>query len=387
MVSVAFAACLVGQSTVRVKDYAGLRSALIQARPGTTVLLEPGDYHGGFHFVGPAGSAGNPITIGASNPKNPPRIVGGGLHFVSPSYLFIHDLVIDGGPEGGRGNGINLDDGGDRNRPAHHISLKRITVLNYNSKGGHGIKMAGVDNFRIDECHVKNWDVCGIDLVGCHKGLIENCRIEDGVGVGVQAKGASSEVTVRRCRFTDSGNRGVNMGGSTGDPYFRPPFETIPHGQRYEARNITVEGCTFIRGDSAVAFVNLDGGIVRQNTLYLQNRWAMRILQETNRPDFHPSRKGIFERNIVVFNSVQWFEGGVNIGPNTAPKSFVFEKNFWYCQDQPSRSEPRLPTVEKGGIVGVDPQFINPDEGNFALKSNSPAFFFGALSLGWLSGT
>ena len=33
--------------------------------------------------------------------------------------------------------------------------------------------------------------------------------------VGVQAKGGSRDVTIRRCRFDEVGDRGVNIGGNT----------------------------------------------------------------------------------------------------------------------------------------------------------------------------
>src|SRR5262249_46563497 len=95
-------------------------------------------------------------------------------------------------------------------------------------------------------------------------------------------------------------------------------------------------------------------------------------------PGFVPSRNGRFEENIVVFRSDQWFEGGVNIGPGTAPKTFKFARNVWYCDDRPERSKPTLPTPEEDALIGENPQFRDPARGDFTLLPNSPATGRGA---------
>jgi hypothetical protein len=111
---------------------------------------------------------------------------------------------------------------------------------------------------------------------------------------------------------------------------------------------------------AAVAFVGVDGSVVRSNTIYRPKRWALRILQETREPGFVPSRRGVFTDNVIVFHSSEWAEGGVNIGPNTAPDTFQFARNWWYCLDQPDRSKPRLPVPEVDGVYGKPPPFRDP---------------------------
>src|SRR5262249_48860464 len=96
---------------------------------------------------------------------------------------------------------------------------------------------------------------------------------------------------------------------------------------------------------------------------------------------FVPCRKGVFENNVVVFRSAEWVGGGVNVGPNTEPKSFTFAGNLWYCEDRPDRSEPRLPTPEKGGVVGRDPRFNDPAKGDFKVDAEGPARGRGAHAL------
>ena len=178
------------------------------------------------------------------------------------------------------------------------------------------------------------------------------------------AAGGTSDVTISRCRFEHAGQRGVNIGGSTGLAYFRPK----PQG--YEAKNITVEDCTFIGSMSPVAFVGVDGATVRFNTFYRPGKWAFRILQETRGSDFVPCRNGRFTDNLIAFNS-DALTTPVNIGDGTAPETFTLARNAWYSLDRPDRSRPRLPIDETGGVYGVKPAFVDAEAGDLRLKPDS----------------
>lgn len=371
MLAITLGLTLQGQE-IRVDDIGSLRAALTQAKPGTRILVGPREFPTGLYITNINGTAKAPIVLAAADPLHPP-IFRGAIQFEAVSYLEVRDLAI----VGVSGNAIGIDDNGVREKPAHHITLKNLRITDAPGGGTNGIKMAGVDDFHIDNCTVEKWGGCAIDLVGCHKGLIENCRFDHGLGLGVQAKGASNDITIRRCTFKDYGGRGVNIGGSTGIPYFRPPLESTT-GPHYEAKTITVEGCTFSGGDAPVAFVGCDASIFRFNTIYKPKKWALRILQETTTPDFLPSRNGRFEDNIIVFQSDQWFEGGVNIGPRTTPSTFGFAKNWWFCPDNPGRSQPTLPTTEANPTVGHDPM-LNPE--TMTVSPASPAVKYGAQAL------
>lgn len=363
---------------VVVRDSQGVWAAVRRARPGTRVLLAPGDYAGGIYLENIHGTKENPIVIGAVDPEHPPRIVGGaaGIQLSDPAYLELRDLVLTGAT----GNGLSVDDGGTYDTPAHDVFLRRLTISDVGPRGNRdGIKLSGVDDFRVEQCVIRNWGDGGqgIDMVGCHKGVIEGCafdQTERSGGEGVQAKGGSSDVTVRRCRFEHIPSRAVNAGGSTGLQFFRP------RAQGCEAKRIVVEGSTFFDCQSAVAFVGVDGATVRFNTIYRPGKWAIRILQETTAPGFVPCRNGVFEDNIILFRSDHWFEGGVNVGPNTAPDTFRFARNVWYCEDRPDRSAPALPTPETDGVVGKDPLLRDPLAGDFRLKEGSPAAGKGATA-------
>ncbi|MCX8037421.1 MAG: right-handed parallel beta-helix repeat-containing protein [Candidatus Sumerlaeia bacterium] len=358
------------------------------AKPGARIQVAAGEYAGGHAFQNLRGEPGQPIVIEAADPQNPPvfKGAGGGLHLSDPCYVELRNLTFTGA----RTNGINIDDGGSYDTPAHHIVLSGLRITDIGSNGNQdGIKLSGVDDFRVEGCVIERWGTGGgsaIDMVGCHRGVIERCTIRH-TGVfnnsGVQAKGGSSDIVVRRNTFENAGDRAVNIGGSTGRKFFRPPLKedgdkrVAPTGSYSEAKDIMVEGNVFIGGGAPVAFVGCDGAVVRFNTIYRPTRWALRILQETREPDFVPSRNGEFSDNLIVFRSDQW-RGPVNVGEGTAPETFRFARNFWYCENDPSRSRPVLPTNETNGQYGQNPQLRDPAKGDFGVAPQSPAARCGA---------
>ena len=370
-----------------VSNAAGFRTAVAAAKPGTRILLAAGTYPGGFFFKNLQGENNRPIVIAAADPKHPPVIQGGtvGLHLIDPAFVEIEDLTFTGATA----NGVSIDDGGSFDTPAHHVVLRRLKIADVGAQGNHdGLKLSGVTDFRVEECTIERWGTrggSGIDMVGCHRGAIEKTllRHTDATGAtganGVQAKGGSSAIVIRRNRFENAGGRSVNIGGSTGAPYFRPPLE---EGKEHrEAREIRVEGNTFIGGGTATAFVGVDGAVVRFNTIYRPGRWALRILQENTAPGFVPSRNGEFTDNLIAFDSKQWASGGVNVGPGTAPRTFTFARNFWFCLDAPARSRPTLPVEETAGLYGQNPEFRDADHGDLRLRPSSPARATGAEAL------
>lgn len=358
---------------VRVTDDASLRSALRGAGAGTVIRLAPGRYQPGVFADNLQGTPERPIVIEGEDPQRPPLFEGGstGWQLSDCAHLVLRNIAV----RGQRANGINIDDGGSYDTPSHHLVLDKLHISEIGPRGNFdGIKLSGVDDFVVRDCAFDGWGGQAIDMVGCHRGAIEDCTFQGREGfsqdAGPQTKGGSSQIAIRGCVFLNAGGRAVNVGGSTGLAYFRP------RGARYEAKDILVEGCVFAGSQAPVALVGVDGAVVRYNTIFRPDKWVLRILQETTEPGFAACRNGRFEHNLIVFRragvAIQ-----VNIGPHTSPETFVFADNLWYCEDRPQASRPDLPTAETGGVYGIDPQLAGWEQ-NRLRPQNPQAARFGA---------
>ena len=331
-----------------VHNSAELLNALRKAQDIETIHLAPGEYTGGIYIRDISGRADAPITIRAADPNNPPvfsKAGGQAIHMADCSHVTLAHIKVQGYPA----NGINIDDGGTFQTPSHHIVLNNITILNTGPKGNRdALKMSGVDEFVVKNCRFEGWGGSGIDLVGCHSGKITNCTFVGKEGYsqsnGIQLKGGTSNIIVEKCLFRNAGHRSINLGGSTGLRFFRPKVDD------YEATDITVAGNKFIGSMSPIAWVTARGGHVHHNTIIFPEKWILRILQETKDTKFKPCHDGIFENNLIIYDSkVDVF---VNVGPRTAPETFKFRNNAWYQADGSGR-KPTLPTPEENGIYNV----------------------------------
>ena len=356
------ASAMAGQA-VRVADDAQLRRALAEARAGTTISIAPGRYRGGLYLSDRSGTAEAPIVIEGGDPNRPPVFQGGVqlIHLSDCSYVVLRNVVARGFP----GNGLNVDDGGSFDTPAHHILLENVTVQDTGPRGNRdGMKLSGVDRFVIRRCRIEGWGGSSIDMVGCHHGLIEDCVFvaKDGFSqaTGIQMKGGSADILVQACFFDGrrGGGRAVNIGGSTGLRYFRPKVGDC------EATDITVAGNRFVGSAAAVAWATARGGHVHHNTICQPLRWPLRILQEQPTDRFKPSHGGVFEDNVVVYGRVV---SVVNIGPNTAPETFTFRRNAWFRAGD--ARPPSLPAAETGGVYGVDPRLAKTDTAEMTVTS------------------
>jgi hypothetical protein len=356
---------------IRVGNREELVRALRTAEAGTTIRLAPGRYQGGLASSKLSGTKERPIVLAGEDPANPPVIEGGGsgLHLSSPSHVELRDLVI----RAASGNGLNIDDSGSPDTPAHDLVLRNIVVSEVGPRGNRdGIKLSGVNDFRVEGCRVERWGSSGsaIDIVGCARGVVKDCKFLNAGGDsanGVQTKGGSSDIAIQHCRFENAGGRAVNLGGNTGLAYFRP------RDANYEAKDITVEDCEFVGGMSAVAFVGVDGAVVRHNTIYRPRRWPIRILQENIDPRFAACRNGQVIKNVIAFRSDEVREL-VNIGGKTQPETFTFSDNAWCCLDRPddTRRMVRLPVAETGGSYGAVPTFNDASQGDITMPDRKP---------------
>lgn len=352
-----------GEVSVRTSD--ALRSALETAEPGTTITLAPREYRGGVYVSGISGKEGAAIIICGGDEDEPPVFTGGNsaIHLSDCNHITIRNITVRGYP----GNGINIDDGGTFETPSTQIILENVTIEETGPTGNHdALKMSGVYDFAVRNCTIRGWGGSAIDMVGCHRGVVEGCRLFGAEGfsqaTGVQMKGGTTDILVCNSFFDNAGTRAINLGGSTGLKYFRP---RVPD---YEAKDITIAGNRFVGSGAPVAWVTADGGHVHHNTFVFPHKWILRILQETSSPKFKPCHGGVFENNLVVYDSrVGVF---VNVGPGTNPDSFSFRGNAWYQVD--GTRKPVLPAKEEDGVYQVDPELKHIHTEKMVITSDDP---------------
>jgi len=188
----------------------------------------------------------------------------------------------------------------------------------------------------------------------------------------VQAKGGSSEIAIQACRFEYAGSRAVNLGGSTGLAYFSPKDAS------YEARNLKVIDCVVLGSHAPIAFVGVDGAILRQNTFINPGKYLFRILQEQQDLRFVRCRLGVIEKNLVLYNGNQVSQS-TNIGPGTDSASFELKANCW--SEMGGVLRPLTHGIpEKNGIYNIKPTFLDIKQDDYRQAPDSESRQYGSQS-------
>lgn len=350
-----------GGEEVLVHSSDELRAALSSATSETTIRVAPGSYGHGYQI-----SNVDRLTIEGQNPDSPPIFSGGqaGLICSNCDHLVLRNLEF----RGQSGNGLNIDDGGRRDRPVNETLIENVKVFDIGPKGNHdGIKCSGVDHLAIRKCTISGWGGQAIDLVGCHDSVISQCHLIGKPGFeavsGIQTKGGSSGIVIEECHFEQAGMRPMNIGGSTGLPFFRPV------DAKYEAKDIVVRRCHIEGSSCAVAFASVDGAEFSNNVIEYPTKWVFRILQENVEPGFATCGNVVIKDNHITFRRSE-VRDEVNIGGGTRPETFQFIGNQWHATDQPDRSQPQLPVKELKGRYGTNDSSGSTDVRN-AAKSEA----------------
>lgn len=348
------------------QTFANLTSAAAVAQPSDTILLHAGTYPGGLTITNLKGLPDQWISI-----KNAPGetvIFDGGsnaIQFVEPAFLHVFGLIF----QHQTGNGVNTDDGGTYDTPAHHVVFEKCTFRDMSASGNNDLlKLSGLDHFEIRYCTFLNGAAggSGIDMVGCHHGIIAGNHFENLGSNSIQCKGGSEQVRIERNFFKNGGQRAVNLGGSTGLQFFRPDTA------HFEAARLQVFSNIFIGSEAPVAFVGSVEVDVANNTIYLPGKWVARILQETvDTTRFLKCGSNLFRNNLIFLNNN--VSTATNIGPNTAPETFIYSNNLWFHANNPNWGGPYLPVIEINQILNADPLFNNPSGEDFSIPQNSPA--------------
>lgn len=359
---------------VPVTTLLGLTQALEYVEEHDVIVLAPGVYDlGGDHLS--RRDLKNVTIRGENDPtkkQGGPSIITGArtILFQSPNNFVLENLIIENGVQGG----LNIDDNDNTGEipnpwvPARAITLRNLIVRNIGTGGGNvdGIKLSGLEDFHIDNVRILNWGDGGsaIDMVGCHKGSIENTFIksEDNspFTTGIVMKGGSHAIDVKDNRIELSNGRALKIGGSTDGFLFRPPLN---HAPAWEASDITVEFNTLIGGRSTVSYVNSDNGRVFNNVIYEPGAQVIKIISEIYGNDpitskiIQPPRNGKFIDNTVIATIASGSIVDTDAASENGAGTFQFANNQWYNRGTPGDSTPALPTVETGGVYGVDPHW------------------------------
>lgn len=361
----------------RERPLATIQAAAKFATPGMAIRLGPGVHRGGVLVEALRGRSDAPIWIGGERGGGA-IIEGGGeaMHLSRAAYVVVHDLEV----RGTANNGINSDDGGryDDAQAACVQVFRRLKIHDVGSDGNQdGLKLSGVRGFVVDGCEFSRCggrgSGSGVDMVGCHDGVIARSKFTDLSANGVQAKGGTADVLVTRCRMERAGERSINIGGSTGPEFFRPPLSRDVANA--EARRIRVIANVFVGSEAPIAFVGATDCVVAHNTIVDPQRWVVRILQESvtkGGVDFEACGRNRFEANLVSFRRGS-IHAGVNVGANVDVASFVFGRNLWFASDGAQGSRLALPVNENGGVVGADPKFRDAAAGDYSICKHSGA--------------
>lgn len=348
------------------QPYPTLSAAAGVAQPGDTLLLHDGTYPGGLYIANLKGLPDQWITI--RNAPGATVVFEGGnnaVQFTDPAYLHIEGLIF----QHQTGNGLNMDDGGSYDTPAHHIILEGCVFRDMAVSGNNDLlKLSGLDYFEVRSCQFQNGSAggSGIDMVGCHFGTISGNRFENMGSNAIQSKGGCENLRIAGNFFKNCGQRTLNIGGSTGLEFFRPDTA------HFEAARIQVFSNIFLGSVAPIAFVGAVEVDVAHNTIYRPDKWAIRILQETvDTSRFLPCGNNLFRNNIVVLSNANPVV--TNIGPYTAPETFTFSNNLWFQADNPNWSGPNLPVTETNPVLNQDPLLEDPVQENFSIPPGSPA--------------
>lgn len=355
-----------------------VQRAGLAAVPGTEILVHPGTYSGGEYINDLQGVSTNPIWIRGVGITNRPLFSGAaeGFHFTRARYVWIENIEV----ANATANGINCDDGGDygNEHASGFLVFSNIVIRDIGTGGNQdGLKLSGIRDFYVYNAEITR---CGgsasgsaIDMVGCHRGLIQGGSFYDLSANAIQVKGGSTDIEIRQCIISNAGHRAVNIGGSTSFEFFRPPLQT--NTPAFEAANIRLYSSIIIGSTASVAFVGCVDSVAANNTLIEPTRWVFRVLQETTSSSgytFLPCASNRFENNIVYYHD-GLLNQYANVGADTLPNSFMVRNNLWFPYDNPGANPYSLPGIVTNNRYGLNPQFMNTAARDYRITVTSPA--------------
>ena len=254
----------------------------------------------------------------------------------------------------------------------HDIIIENCTFdsLNNTGKGNTGacLKIDGTANFQVLNCTFKNGTniTDGISLNADMNGVVSHCTFENMPGDGSHCKGGAKNITYQQNLFINCDADGVDVGGDTGPAFF------CPLGATWEADSIMVFANVFIGGLTGIRLSSCHHAFIFNNTCFKTTDFAFRSL--------NTSEIGITLDSNYVFNNIFTTYSPYGIYMN-ASDSFnynteFFRNNLFHDYKNPDPTSigwSELPGVNVSGSIIGDPEFTDTANGNFSLKSGSPA--------------
>ena len=316
--------------------------------PGTRVRIAAGTYGAVGSIARLHGTARAPIAlVGDGEVVIDAAGKAAGMHLSDPRYVVIEGLAIRNAVP----HGLNIDDGGSYDSPASHIVLRDVAFSRIGDGGNNDcLKMSGVDHFYVEGSRFVGCNQGeGIDMVGCHSGVITGNTFTDMPGTAVQTKGGSSDVLIHGNLFLRIGQRAISAGGSTGQPWFRPS-DAAREAERIRAIANLIERT----GSTPVVFTGCADCVFANNTIVDPGDYVARIVEEHQ--SRLPGQNGYFINNVIVFESRR-LRDFVDIGEGTRPTTFTFGWNLWHALDDERFSGPAY----GGGLPGEQRAVVSRD--------------------------
>jgi len=357
-----------------------IQHAANKAQAGDKVIIKPGIYSeyvilknsgnsndGYIHFIGEDKAS----VIMQGNPE-----LKSAFESSKSSYIKIEQITIKDYHE----EGIAFYKSDDFKR---NIRLKNLDILNSGYERGlncegcwdHGIRIAKVYDFIIDDCYVYNSWANNIYVHECANGAVINCTTngmengtyrDDSDGITIQN---SRRITVQNCTANYNYEDGIDIGGHSGSTikhirvsncttnynYDDGLCFSVGNDSDFDGYDITFANCLSVgnRNHGLTCYQEPNDVKIVHNTI-VNNRWGLKISDEN-------------PKNFIIKNNI--------ISQNT-------DTNFAY--DDISTNVFKLSHTNWFGEVPPDAyrgsSYQNEDpllQQNFELSNNSPCIDFG----------
>jgi len=306
--------------------------------PGDILYVRAGIYAESLRNAIPSGSSWSaPVTVAAYSGETVTLRPGAGvdrvLHFdgAKTQFIVVEGFILDGVNVGYDVVKITYSDSKDNH--AHHIRIKNCEIKH--SASNQGVLSTGGGN-------AGNNEFIGLDVH--HNG---NSEFDHGLYI------SSSNNIVENCRVHDNFGYGIHLYGDKGDIN----NNTVRRNRIYNNGSLTDKAGLIICGG--------DGNVVHHNLVY-GHKYGIRA-------DYNVTNTKIY--NNTVYGR-DFMTGGISIGTTSA--GAVVRNNLVY-RTYPGNEidDYGTGTTLSNNLEGLAPNWVNADNGDFHLRSDSPAIDLG----------